>query len=361
MNKKEKIIEEVVEKNYWTIFKDWVIKNSKLIITILIILIVLILSGKIIKYINSPEYAANKYFKAIANNNYEEIYKLIDVDDSKLVSKKVLKDKISKMNVDAYKIDSVQVADDNALVTYKYEYKNKINYASVLLRKSMKNKLLLFNNWKIQSSKVVNNITIKVPVKSIVKIDNIDIKEYLKESTEDYDFYKIDEMISGKYKINIELQNGLKTEDEIEVKSDTTYLVGNIELEESIKEDVKNQLNNSLNILYSNAIENKNYDETGLNNLKNEYLYLKDKLNIRGYSLIDINFNDIDINSATYDTMLKVTFNINYNYHVELTNVDDVMTSDGNILTNITANFKEVDGKYILDSIDNLPVTLRVR
>lgn len=358
---KTKVIEEKPKKNYFKIIKDEIIKHSKLIITILVILIVLVIGGKIIGYLNGPEYIANKYFKAIANNDYNEIYKLIDVEDSKLVSKKVLKEKIKSLDIDAYEVDSVQISDDNALITYKYEHNNQVYMASVLLRKSMRNKLLLFNNWKVQSSKVVNDVTIKVPVNSVVKVDNTDIKEFLNESTDEYDIYTIDEMISGKYTVSIELENGLKAEDEIEVSSDSTYAVGNIKLEDSVKTELQNQLNNYLTTMYNNAIVNKNYDEIGLDKLKDEYLYLKNSLQNNGYTLTSISFSDISVSNATYDTMLEVTFSVNCNYNIDYKNNDETKTYNGSGSTEITATFKLEDGKYILDSIKNLPINFRIR
>lgn len=361
VKKEPKIIEEKPKKDYFKIFKDWVIKNSKSIITILVILIVLILCGKIIGYFNSPEYIANKYFKAIANNDYSKIYDLIDVDDSALVNEKVLEDKISSLGVDAYKLESIQETEDNALITYKYEHNNQVYVASVLLRKSMQNKYLVFNNWKVQSSKVVNNITIKVPVNSVVKVDNTNIKEFLTESTDEYDIYTIEEMISGKYNVSIELENGLKAEDEINVASNSTYVVGDIELEDNVKTELQNQLSNYLATLYNNAIGNKNYDETGLDKLKDEYVYLRSSLQNKGYILTGISFSDITVSSSTYDTMLEVTFSVNCNYNINYNLNDTVNTYNGSGLTDIKANFKVEDGKYTLNSINNLPISFRIR
>lgn len=361
VKKEPKIIEEKPKKDYFKIFKDWVIKNSKSIITILVILIVLILCGKIIGYFNSPEYIANKYFKAIANNDYSKIYDLIDVDDSALVNEKVLEDKISSLGVDAYKLESIQETEDNALITYKYEHNNQVYVASVLLRKSMQNKYLVFNNWKVQSSKVVNNITIKVPVNSVVKVDNTNIKEFLTESTDEYDIYTIEEMISGKYNVSIELENGLKAEDEINVASNSTYVVGDIELEDNVKTELQNQLSNYLATLYNNAIGNKNYDETGLDKLKDEYVYLRSSLQNKGYTLTGISFSDITVSSSTYDTMLEVTFSVNCNYNINYNLNDTVNTYNGSGLTDIKANFKVEDGKYTLNSINNLPISFRIR
>lgn len=361
VKKEQKIIEEKLKKDYFKIFKDWVIKNSKSIITVLVILIVLILCGKIIGYFNSPEYVANKYFKAIASNNYNDIYNLVELEDSAIVSKDILKEKIDTLDIEAYKIESFQIVNDNALVTYKYENNNKTYYASVLLRKSMKNKFILFNNWKVQSSKVATDVSIKVPTDSIVTIDNIDIKEFIDTKEENYDIYTIDKMVVGEYNIKIELKNGLEVEEKINVSSDQTFVIGNINLEDDIKENLESQLKNDLTILYSNSINNKNYDETGLNKLKNEYQYLKSSLQNKSYTLTNINFNDITVSDVTYDTMLEVTFSINCNYSVNY-NLNDSMNSySGNGTTNIKANFKVENGTYTLESIDNLPINFRIR
>ena len=338
-----------------------ILYNNRIKIFVTLIFIILLISiFNIICYVTGPVYMAKKYIKAAANNNYTEIYNLLDVDDSVIVSKKIMKEKIERLDIDAYKLDEVNIIGDEALVTFKYEYNNEINYVSVLLRNSMIKKYYLFDNWKILSSKVANNVVIKVPKNSIVKLDNINIKEFKKEE-DNYDIYSIDEMFVGEYKILIELEKGLKIEDNVNIKSNETYTIGNIELEDKIKENLINQLESTFNNLYSNAINEISYNDTGLNKFKYEYNYLKESLKNNNYILTDISFSDIDISEATYTTNLEVTFNLNCNYTVEYKLNEEVKTYSGSGNTKVKVNFNVEKDIYTLDSISNLPISFRIR
>lgn len=335
-------------------------KNRFTIFVILIVLIFIIFIFNLISYLFSPAYIAKKYMNSLSKNNYNEIYELLDVDESSIVNKEILKEKMETINIDAYKLDSINVYGNDALVTFKYEDNREVNYVSVLLRNSMVKKYFFFDNWKIMSSKVATNVNIKVPKNSKVTLDNIDIKEF-KETDEDYDIYKISEMFAGTYNINIELENGLKVEDKIDIKSNETYSIGNIDIEEDVKSNLQEQLLNSLNTLYSNAIKNIEYKNTGLTNLKDEYQYLKSTLQNKNYTLTNISFNDIDVSKVTFDTNLEVTFTLNCNYTINYISNDETKTYSGSGITTIKVNFNIEDNNYILDSISNLPISFRIR
>lgn len=335
-------------------------KNRITIFMILIVLIFITFIFNLISYLFGPEYIAKKYMNSLAKNNYNEIYELLDVDESSIVNKEILKEKMETINIDAYKLDSVNIYGNEALITFKYEDNREINYVSVLLRNSMVKKYFFFDNWKIMSFKVATNINIKVPKNSKVTLDNIDIKEF-KKSEEDYDIYEINEMFVGTYNINIELENGLKVEDKIDIKSNETYSIGNIDLEDDVKSNLQEQLLNSLNTLYSNAINNVEYKNTGLTNLKDEYQYLKNALQNKNYTLTNISFSDIDVNKVTFDTNLEVTFTLNCNYTVNYVSNDETKTYNGKGSTTIKANFNVTDSTYTLDSISNLPISFRIR
>jgi len=349
-----------LKESILTIIGNTIYDSRKIIFGILLTLIILFSLFKIVLYVFSPEFMAKKYIKALANNDYSEIYKLLDVDKSSLVSEKILKEKMETIDIDAYEVDNVVTDGEEAIVTFKYEHNNKINYVSVVLRNSMIKKYYLFNNWKILSTKVAKDVVIEVPKNSIVKIDNKEISEF-KVENENYDIYKIEEMFAGTYKISIELENGLKVEDDVEIYSNKKYSIGNIELEDEIKASLISQLESSFNTLYINAINGISYNDIGLTNLKYEYNYLKDSLKNNSYTLTNISFSDIDVIGATYDQNLEVTFNLNCNYTVEYKLNEEVKTYSGSGSTKVKANYNATKDTYTLDSISNLPISFRIR
>ncbi len=348
------------KENFLTKFGKSIYKNRITIFIILIVLIFIIFIFNLISYLFGPEYIAKKYINSLAKNDYNEIYELLDVEESSIVNKEILKEKMETINIDAYKLDSINVYGSDALVTFKYEDNREIKYVSVILRNSMVKKYFFFDNWKIVSTKVATNVNIKVPKNSKVTLDNIDIQEF-KETEEDYDIYKIDEMFAGTYNITIELENGLKVEDEINIESNETYSINNIDLEEDVKSNLQDQLLNSLNTLYSNAINSVEYKSTGLTNLKDEYQNLKSALQNKNYKLTNISFSDIDVSKATFDTNLEVTFTLNCDYTISYTSNNETKTYNGTGTTTIKANFNVEDNTYTLDSISNLPVSFRIR
>jgi len=359
---KENVLVEIGHEicNFFKKIGKFIYNSRKVIFSILLTLIILFGLVKITLYVFGPEYMAKKYIKAVSNNDYSEIYKLLDVDKSSLVSEKILKEKMETIDIDAYEVDNVVTDGEEAIVTFKYEHNNKINYVSVVLRNSMIKKYYLFNNWKILSTKVAKDVVIEVPKNSIVKIDNKEISEF-KVENENYDIYKIEEMFAGTYKISIELENGLKVEDDVEIYSNKKYSIGNIELEEKIKKDLISQLESSFNTLYINAINGISYNDIGLTNLKTEYNYLKESLKNNSYTLTNISFSDIDVIGATYDQNLEVTFNLNCNYTVEYKLNEEVKTYSGSGSTKVKANYNATKDTYTLDSISNLPISFRIR
>lgn len=349
-----------LKESILTIIGNAIYESRKIIFGILLTLIILFGLFKIVLYVFGPEFMAKKYIKALANNDYSEIYKLLDVDKSSLVSEKILKEKMEAIDIDAYEVDNVVTDGEEAIVTFKYEHNNKINYVSVVLRNSMIKKYYLFNNWKILSTKVAKDVVIEVPKNSIVKIDDKDISEF-KVENDIYDRYEIEEMFVGNYNISIELENGLKVEDDVEIYSNKKYSIGNIELEDEIKTNLISQLESSFNTLYINAINGRSYNDTGLTNLKTEYNYLKDSLKNNSYTLTNISFSDIDVIGATYDKNLEVTFNLNCNYTVEYKLNEEVKTYSGSGNTKVKANYNATKDTYTLDSISNLPISFRIR
>ena len=335
-------------------FIKWFNDNSKLLCIIASIIIGLVILFNVICYFVGPKYLASKYIKAVMNNDYEEIYKLADLKDSDLVSVKTLRQKIYDYKADEYKFDGIETNGDITLVRYIYSQNNKKYYVYVELVKQLNKKLLVFDNYKIVSGKVATDVTLEIPKNSKITLDKKDIKSYLDESTDSYDIYFIDKMIKGTYDVEITLPNGTVVSDKLDIESDQVYNVGNFDIDEALKTTLIDKLNTTLNTLYPNAINNTEYNSTGLTNLKEEYKELRSYIQINN-KLTSISFSDIDVETATYNDNLVITFSIGCNYSVN--NGTDSYTGMG--YTNIDVEFTYNDGNYEIKSISGLPMNFR--
>lgn len=349
------------KKKYFKNLNNTLIKHKTKIFYTLLIIILVCLLFSFIGYITSPIHVAQSYMKSIVNNDYEKIYKLSGLVNSDLVSESVLKKKTEKLETDEYRLEAVDYYNDRAVVTYIYNKNNKTYRAAVLLKKSINKQFLFFDEWKIMSSKVANDVTIEVPTGSKVLIDDVDIKDYLYESQNDLDIYIIDQMVAGEYKIKVNI-NGLVIEDTIDIQTDKRFTIGNIDLTDELEKDILEKVNTVLNPLYTNSINSTNYSETGLTNLKNTYKNLKTNIQNKIYTLKNINFKSIEYISATYEkTNLIAGFDVTYDYTVDYNVAGEVKTYSGTSTSRIYVSFKYNNETYVISEISYLPTNFKIR
>lgn len=339
-------------------------KAKNTIIAILVFLAIIFISFNLLEYFTSPRYKAEKYFNAIVNNDIDKIYSYLEEYDSNFISKKILNEKIDLFeNVDYYEIINIEETENEALVEFEYVISGKTQTAYVLLTKTY-NKYG-FNNWKINSAKLIENINIKVPTGSVVTIDEQEITSYLKEdNNEYYDIYEIPYMISGEYKIKTVL-NDITVEDKINVEDNKTYFVSNIELEKELKNTLENIALEKINYVYSNAIKNISFDEIKSNlneNMERIYKVLKRSFSANYIKINEVLLKDIEITNATYDREgnLQISFETDYNINYTYTQNDVETTANNESVSNMVLTFKHTDLGYELYDIVEL-LNLKVR
>lgn len=338
-------------------------KSRNVIITLLAVLLILFISFKTLECIYSPKTVATKYFEAVINNNTDKIYSYLDEYDSDFVSLDILKEKITLFeNVEDYKIVNVEQINNESIVEFQYIISGTTKTAYVLLTKDNNN--FIFDNWKVDSSKLVENITIKVPKTSTITIDDKDISSYLKDDDEYYDIYEIPYMINGTYTLKTTL-NDITVEDEIEVEDNKTYYVNNIELDETLKTTLEDLSVDKLNYIYSNAIAGTNFDDIKTNlsdNIEKEYKSLKRSFSNSNIRVNQVLITDIEESNATYDSQgnLQVTFVTDYSINYTYTANGTDTTNSNDSTSKVTLTFKYNNGTYELLDIVNL-LNLKVR
>lgn len=330
----QKVENKVVEK--------FLKENKMKILLSGILVIVMIASYFIYDYVNKPSFIAQNYFNAVINNNYKKVLKYINLEETNLMNLELLKSKNEELkNVKNIEIVDEKIYENEALITFKYKINNDYALANVLLNKEN-------NKWVVNSGRVVNNITIKVPTNSKILLDNIDISSYLKEKTDNYDIYKIDYMATGKYNLKITLKSTEEIEEEFIPENNNIYTLKNIKLSEENKNKINEKTSELINSIYSGIINNLdsiNYNET-INKYYQDlkYSYNKNNVTLKNFEIKNIHLISTDYSSGK----LNATYQVEYNYLINYNN-EDIQSLNRNYVI-VTYDYNE---EYEVSDIDS--------
>lgn len=339
-------------------FLNEIEKNRKTILILLISLLILTSLISVLNYFCSPVYEAEKYFNYLKDNNTSKIYEYI-ASDSSFTTEEILKKKMSSIKgATNIQIINKYISNDEALITFSYELNNEINIANVSLSKSG-HKYLIFNNWKVNSGKVSKNITLKLPNNSKATIDGIDISSYLTDDGEDLDTYKIPSMITGKYKLKVELQDGNVIEKEFETANDVTFMINSTTLSDENKKILDDKSTELINSIYSGLINDVDYNSINYNDsVKKIYKDLRYNYKRFEISLTEFNLSSMDLISSNYNDNgnLELTYEIEYDYKATYQGTSYSSTNRGTIT--IEYNYK--DGYQVKD-IGRISINFPIR
>lgn len=352
-------------------------KEQKIIIGIVAMVVVLFVG--VYMYLGSlftPEKVATKYFKAYTSNNADTLYSVLNLEESKFVSKDLLKKSLKdkeKIKLTNYKVEKNDKKEDDSLskvVTIKYVTDESSNEKTknIKLVKNKKKKYLLFDNWTVDSSDIIaTKYTISVPKESKAKINGVELTSKYKEDSYSsyYDKYTIPAMVSGKYNISVELKSGISLEGTFNVNSGSygTYHASNLNLDSKNKKSLEKELKEKVKLLYDSAIEEKsfddikeNFDEDSRSNIETTYNRLKENVKTSYRSLKSIDITEISIESVSiYEEEIKLNVSMKYTYKVDYKDGDDTKEySSKEKKDRFYANYQFKDKKYVVSDITNL-------
>lgn len=162
----------------------------------------------------SPERFAEQYFSYYVTNNYEEMYKMIDCEESDFIN---LDNFIIKCegemvygSITGYEISKPVKQGKNVtfVVTYYVGAEKTPNTYTITLHEQKKKTHLFFSTWKVSVNRfLISDYEIYVPVGTAVNLDGIDIAKYKDSTTEDgtLDKYVIDKIFSGDHTVSVNL------------------------------------------------------------------------------------------------------------------------------------------------------------
>lgn len=341
-------------------------KKTIVIISIISALVIILVVGGIVLSNNfKPSKIATNYFVALMNNDTNKIYDYINIPDSEFTTKKIFTEVVDTKKVDLlnYKVVSEEKSTDGlsaqVKISYTLEGDKEPLTTTIYLVKDKKNKLLIFDNWKISdgSSLIEEDYSITVYKGATVKLEGVEVKEKYKEksSSERYDTYVIPAIFKGEYNAEVTLKNGLKTESVLDTTGYDSSLT-DFELSDSEEKELTNSIKDYVGKLYKAALEGKSFDDikkdyeykdSDLDDLEDAYKSFASSIKNSGltkYSLKDVEISRYSINTDGY---LYVTVNTEYDYTVKSYFSEETVDNDDEDTTYLTFDYS--DGFKLVD------------
>ena len=341
-------------------------KKTKIILIVVIALVLVLGGGGLILSNNfKPSKIATEYFEALVNNDTDKIYDYINIPENEFTTKEIFKKVVETEDADVvnYQMVSEEKSSDglSAQVTFSYTVEGRQTplTQTIYLVKDKKNKLLIFDNWKISdgSSLVEEDYEVRTFKDATLKLEGITVDKKYKKDNEnsDYDTYVLPALFKGEYDAQVTLKNGLTTNSSLDVGGyssslDTFELSDKDEksLEDTIKTDVKK--------LYDSAIGNKSfsdikkdfeYDASDLSDLEDAYSSFA--RSIQNNELQEYNLTGLDVKriSVTDDGYLYVTVDLEYKYTVKEYFSDDTVSKSDEDTAYLTFDYN--DGFKLVD------------
>lgn len=341
-------------------------KKTKIIIIVVIVLVFVLGGGGLILSNNfKPSKIATEYFEALINNDTDKIYDYINIPENEFTTKEIFKKVVETEDADVvnYQMVSEEKSSDglSAQVTFSYTVEGRQNplTQTIYLVKDKKNKLLIFDNWKISdgSSLVEEDYEITTFKDATLKLEGVTVdKKYKKDSDDsDYDTFVIPALFKGEYDVQMTLKNGLTTESTLDVGGYSSSL-NTLELSDKDEKSLENTIKEDVKKLYDSAIGNKSfsdikgdfeYKDSDLSDLEDAYGSFA--RSIQNNELKEYNLTSLDVDriSVTDDGYLYVTVNLEYKYTVKEYFSDDTVSKSDEDTAYLTFDYN--DGFKLVD------------
>lgn len=159
-----------------------------------------------------PEKVAEKFFVEVANQNFKEAYKVLDVEENDFVNEKAFENascNVELSKVTDYTIKKTRGSDDEKEVEITYKTKGSSSKRSydISINKQKDKNMLFFEDWQVSpESMLVEDFQVIVPAGAEVTVDGVKLgKEYKDKSYDDEDeslqYFLIPEMFAGEHQV----------------------------------------------------------------------------------------------------------------------------------------------------------------
>ena len=299
------------------------------------------------------------------DDDANRLYNYIDVPENEFTTKKIFTEVVDNKKEDLvnYQVVSEEVSTDGlsaqVKISYTLEGRQTPLTKTIYLVKDKKNKMLIFDNWKISdgSSLVETDYQITVFKDSTLKLEGVLVDEKYKDDSESsrYDTYVIPALFKGDYDAQITLKNGLTMESKIDV-SGYSSTINTFELSDKNEKSLEEAITDNINKIYKSAIDKKafndikndfNYKDADLSDLEDAYNSLSKSVTnneLMSYELTDVEIERLSIND---DGNLYVTASLEYKYSVKEYFSEDVVSNSDDDTAYLTFDYN--DGFKLVD------------
>ena len=296
-------------------------KSTKVVLVVIVLILIYIFINNLFF---SEDATIKSYVKAYANNDYQKIIKLTNIDKNKFMSKKSLTEKYSDKTNKYVKVDILSTnkskAEHSRTVAYKTldSEKNIMN----LKIKQVGRRYLIFKKYAITSTDLIaKNVTITAPKDYKITIDNVvlDNKYKIKEKSSVIT-YKVPLLLKKNVKEEITLSNNLTITNIKNVYSNETLTTKNLynaTIDEASNKNIKDKIKNSITLIVNSAILYKDKETIMDKKIFTEKL-LSSSTFIDNYMVLKDKYSTKEITSFKIDNIKISSININDNKHLSI-------------------------------------------
>lgn len=258
----------------------------------------------------SPEKVSEKFFVEVANHNFKEAYKALDVDEDDFINEKNFENascnqELSK--VTEYEVKRTRGTQNGKDVKIQYKTKGSSsshNYVISVDKKSGKN-AVFFENWEVSpESMVVEDFSVSVPAGTEVTVDGVKLDKKYKDkknkTDEYYQYFTIPAMFAGEHQVVVTQEGMQEVRKIIDTDSDYDFWLDEMNPDEAVLEEILNTATEDFQAVYTAAAEGKDFSEVSkLFSMKEGR---QDEVKEAFEEIVD------DFTGTTYTTVNKVSF-----------------------------------------------------
>lgn len=384
-----------------TRFKTLPVKVRKCVSLSVISIIAVLIVLNVLAYIFDPIHTVNKYYKALANKDYEAIYECFgELPNGDFINKhlyfklnenvvdsgfngKIINYQITpvvdKVENDYYSSSSKTEGTDKIAKYYMVAYSetgtDRISKDSVTLIKQQGKNFLIFDKWAVAPKDIiVDNCKITTLKGASITLNGTELgAEYLSEtdidSSAQYDNYIIPTILQGTYEATIKLPYSQEITKDVRIEtSNNISLTDGFLLEKTTEDELAQKIVESISQIYNAIIEGKDFSavkslfaegdnnaEYSYNNVFNNY-----HQNSRMLKKFSVEFSGAisDNNVQISNRQVSIRASYSYNYTIEVAkgwygNEFEVISNSSS--GNTTAIFIYENGQWVLNDFINLP------
>lgn len=283
------------------------------------------------KSVYGPEKVAEKFFVEVANQNFEEAYKVLDVEENDFINQKAFENarcNVELSKVTEYKIKDTRGEEDDEEREIEIAYKTKGSSSKrsydISVNKQDSKNMLFFDKWEVSpDAMIVKDFYVAVPNGAEVTVDGVKLGgDYLKKSKSDeyQQYYVIPELFAGEHQIVVTKEGMAEVRKLVDTDWDYGYSLYSMQMDEELLKEAADTGVKNFEAIYKAAAEGKEFDAVA--NLFSNVEGRKDE----GKD----DYEDIvyDLTGSSYKTLNKISFS-----NVEATASEGYIDTDETCVT----------------------------